>query len=36
MALEYAREQDPAPRVTAKGEGLLALRMIEIAHANGV
>lgn len=36
VALEYAREQDPAPRVTAKGEGLLALRMIEIAHANGV
>lgn len=36
VALEYAREQDPAPRVTAKGEGILALRMIEIAHANGV
>jgi len=36
FALEYARELDPTPRVTAKGEGILALRMIEIAHANGV
>jgi flagellar biosynthesis protein len=36
VALQYAREHDPSPRVTAKGQGLLALRMIEIAHANGV
>jgi flagellar biosynthesis protein len=36
VALEYARQSDPAPRVTAKGEGLLALRMVEVARAYGV
>ncbi|MBL8808165.1 MAG: EscU/YscU/HrcU family type III secretion system export apparatus switch protein [Rhodospirillales bacterium] len=36
VALEYARESDPAPRVTAKGEGLLAEKIIEIARAHGV
>ncbi len=36
MALEYARESDPAPRVTAKGEGLLAEKIVEIARAHGV
>ena len=36
VALEYARESDPAPRVTAKGEALLAEKIIEIARAHGV
>ncbi|MBI1245091.1 MAG: flagellar protein FhlB [Alphaproteobacteria bacterium] len=36
VALEYARESDPAPRVTAKGEGILAEKIIEIARAHGV
>jgi flagellar biosynthesis protein len=36
VALEYARESDPAPRVTAKGEGLLAEKIVEIARAHGV
>ena len=36
VALEYARESDPAPRVTAKGEGLLADKIVEIARAHGV
>lgn len=36
VALEYARDSDPAPRVTAKGEGILADKIIEIARAHGV
>jgi len=36
VALEYARESDPAPRVTAKGEGLLAQKMVEVARLHGV
>lgn len=36
VALEYARDADPAPRVTAKGEGILADKIIEIARAHGV
>jgi flagellar biosynthesis protein len=36
VALEYARDSDPAPRVTAKGEGLLADKIVEIARAHGV
>jgi flagellar biosynthesis protein len=36
VALEYARDADPAPRVTAKGEGLLAEKIVEVARAHGV
>jgi type III secretion protein U len=35
-ALEYDEERDEAPRVVASGEGDLARRMIEAAHAYGV
>jgi len=36
VALRYDAERDAAPRVTAKGAGLLAQRIIEIAKQNGV
>ena len=36
VALEYTRDSDPAPRVTAKGEGLLAQKMVEVARLHGV
>jgi flagellar biosynthesis protein FlhB len=35
-ALEYEEEQDDAPRIVAQGQGDLARRMIEAAHAYGV
>jgi len=35
-ALEYKRGLDNAPRVTAKGKGQLAERIIEIAQKEGV
>ncbi|KQP55211.1 flagellar biosynthetic protein FlhB [Methylobacterium sp. Leaf399] len=36
IALRYNREEQPAPLVLAKGKDLLALRIREIAEANGV
>ena len=36
VALKYNAERDAAPRVIAKGDRLLAERIIEIAKENGV
>jgi flagellar biosynthesis protein len=36
IALQYEHGKDAAPRVTAKGEGEVAERIIEIARAHGV
>ncbi len=36
VALKYHTETDVAPRVTAKGEGLVAERIIELAKENQV
>ena len=36
VALKYHTETDAAPRVTAKGEGLVAERIIELAKENEV
>ncbi|HNZ18325.1 MAG: FhlB domain-containing protein [Candidatus Hydrogenedentes bacterium] len=35
-AIRYDAEQHAAPRIVAKGAGLLAERIIEVARANGV
>lgn len=36
VALRYQQEEDAAPRVLAQGEGELARRIVEAAHAYGV
>jgi len=36
VALKYDKEQDSAPMVTAKGEGFVARRIVEIAQAADV
>jgi flagellar biosynthesis protein FlhB len=36
IALKYARDEDAAPVVLAKGQDLVALRIREIAEANGI
>lgn len=36
VVLTYDRETDPAPRVTAKGQGQVALKIIELAEKNGI
>ena len=36
VALHYEAGHDRAPRVTAKGQGLLAQRIIDIAREHGV
>jgi flagellar biosynthesis protein len=36
IALQYEHGKDPAPRVTAKGEGEVAERIVESARAHGV
>ena len=36
VALEYAKERSSSPVVTAKGEGFVARRMVEIAQAADV
>ncbi|MBL8581416.1 MAG: flagellar biosynthesis protein FlhB [Rhizobiaceae bacterium] len=36
IALRYVREQDAAPMVLAKGQDLVALKIREIAEANGI
>lgn len=35
-ALRYDREKDRAPRVTAKGRGTVAEKIIEMAHIHGI
>ncbi|HPA05468.1 MAG TPA: EscU/YscU/HrcU family type III secretion system export apparatus switch protein [Candidatus Hydrogenedentes bacterium] len=35
-AIRYDAEQHAAPRIVAKGAGLLAERIVEVARANGV
>lgn len=36
IALKYIRDEDPAPVVLAKGQDLVALKIREIAEANGI
>jgi flagellar biosynthesis protein len=36
VALEYDRGSDDAPRVVAKGRGLVADKILEIARENGI
>lgn len=36
VALKYDREKDSAPKVTAKGTGLIAERIIELAQKEGI
>jgi FlhB-like protein len=36
VALQYESGKDPVPRVTAKGEGDAAAKIVEIAEAAGV
>jgi len=36
VALKYVPHQDRAPKVTAKGSGELAQRIIELAKKNGI
>ncbi len=35
-AIEYDRKRDPAPRVTARGRGFMAEKIIELAKKHGV
>ena len=35
-ALKYERGKNAAPKVVAKGKGLVAEKIISLAHANGV
>ena len=36
VALGYSKQKGDAPKVTAKGRGILADRIIEVARENGV
>jgi flagellar biosynthesis protein len=36
VALQYSRQNDPSPRVVAKGEGELAEKILELAREHGV
>lgn len=36
VAVRYKADEDVAPRVIAKGQGVLAERILEIAHAEGI
>jgi len=36
IALRYDKDKDSAPKVTAKGEGIIAKRIIELAQEAGV
>jgi flagellar biosynthesis protein len=36
VAVRYAREEAPAPRVTAAGSGPVAERILELARAEGI
>jgi flagellar biosynthesis protein len=35
-ALQYDQDKDKAPRITAKGKGLIAEKIIELARQNGI
>jgi len=35
-ALQYDQDKDKAPRITAKGKGLIAEKIIELARENGI
>jgi len=35
-ALQYEQDKDKAPRITAKGKGLIAEKIIELARENGI
>jgi flagellar biosynthesis protein len=35
-ALKYRPGRDSAPRITAKGSGLVAEKIIDLAHRNGI
>jgi flagellar biosynthesis protein len=35
-ALKYDQEKDKAPKITAKGKGLIAEKIIELARENGI
>jgi len=36
VALRYDEQRDAAPRIVAKGAGIVAERIIEVARANGI
>ena len=36
VALSYQAEKDHAPRLTAKGDGLVAKKIIELARTHGI
>lgn len=36
VALKYDRQKDQAPKVTAKGEGLIAAKIIELAREHNI
>ncbi len=36
IALKYEKEKDNAPKVVAKGKGVVAQKIIEIAEENGI
>ncbi|NPA51660.1 MAG: type III secretion system protein [Aquificae bacterium] len=36
VALNYEKNKDLAPKVKAKGEGLIAEKIIQIAHQNNI
>jgi flagellar biosynthesis protein len=36
IALRYAPHQDPTPKVTAKGSGFVAQKIIELARQHGI
>jgi flagellar biosynthesis protein len=35
-ALQYDQDKDKAPKITAKGKGLIAEKIIELARENGI
>ncbi|MFA6411436.1 MAG: EscU/YscU/HrcU family type III secretion system export apparatus switch protein [Syntrophales bacterium] len=35
-ALQYEQDKDKAPKITAKGKGLIAEKIIELARENGI
>jgi len=36
VSLKYDRSRDQAPRVTAKGQGLMAEKIIDLAHQHNI
>ncbi len=36
VALKYNKEKDAAPKITAKGRGIIAEKIVEIARAHNV